>query len=373
MLLLLGLMLAMAALSSTKLFAGDTTTRLKVGVIPFANFTGSNEAADSVLPLINKQLAARNVELIPRDSLRSIMRARRIRMTGAIDARNGLQLRETLGVDLLLTGSIDFYSTLENPEVGLSLRLYDCVQQRLVWTISVAASGEDYAGLFGIGRITSAPILAERVVNKIFDQFPLGRDGTTANLPLHVTINPTDSVRRAFTRIAIVTLDNFAEQQRSGDIASVLLLSELWRQGHEVVEPGEVATTLAELRSIPRGEISAEEISRLRKKLQVDLIVTGTIYRFVPGSGRSSESSPQVEMGLRLINAADGKVLASVSSTRVGDDSEGAFGVGRCYSLGKLTQKSFVNAWQQLLIQSEKRRTVVMRTGVDVGQSSAPR
>jgi len=303
-------MLAVAALPSTTLLADDTPTRLKVGVIPFANFTGSNEAADSVLPLINKRLAARNVELIPRDSLRNIMRARRIRMTGAIDARSAQQLRETLGVDLLLTGSIDFYSTLENPEVGLSLRIYDCVRQRLVWTISVAASGEDYAGWFGIGRITSAPVLANRVVDKIFDQFPLGEDGTISNLSLTVTINPTDSVRRAFTRIAIVTFDNLTEQQRSGDIVSVLLLSELWRQGYTVVEPGEVAATLAELRSLPRGKISTEEISRLREKLQVDLIVTGTIYRFVPGTGRSSESPPQVEMGLRLINATDGKVLA---------------------------------------------------------------
>ncbi|TFH60901.1 MAG: hypothetical protein E4G91_08360, partial [Candidatus Zixiibacteriota bacterium] len=115
----------MATLPSTELLAEDTTTRLKVGVVPFINFTGSNEAADSILPLINRQLAARNIELVPRDSLRNIMRARRIRMTGAIDARSALQLRETLGIDLLLTGSIDFYSTLENPEVGLSLRLYD--------------------------------------------------------------------------------------------------------------------------------------------------------------------------------------------------------------------------------------------------------
>jgi len=363
----------MSALPSMKLLADETATRLKVGVIPFANFTGSNEAADSILPLINKQLATRNIELVPRDTLRSIMRARRIRMTGAIDVRSAQQLRETLSVDLLLTGSIDFYSTDENPEVGLSLRLYDCVQQRLVWTISVAASGEDYAGLFGIGRITSAPILADRVVNKIFDQFPLGEDGTMSASPQPAVTDRTNLVVKADARIAIVTFDNLTEQQRSGDIASVLLLSELWRQGYEVLEPGEVAATLAELRSLPRGEISVKEISRLRDKLQVDLIVTGSIYRFVPGRGRNSESPPQVEMGLRLINATDGKVLASVAPTRSGDDSEGPFGVGRCYSLGKLTQKSFVNAWQQLLKQSEKRLTAVTRSGVDGGQSNASR
>ena len=250
-------MLAMAALPSTELLADDTTTRLKVGVVPFVNFTGSNEAADSVLPLINRQLAARNIELVPRDSLRNIMRARRIRMTGAIDARSALQLRESLGVDLLLTGSIDFYSTLENPEVGLSLRLYDCFQQRLVWTASVVASGEDYAGLFGIGRIISAPILANRIVTKIFAQFPLGEDGRMSASPQPAVTDRTNSIVKAGARIAIVSFDNLTGQQRAGDIASVLLLSELWRQGYEVVEPGEVAATLAELRSLPRGEISA--------------------------------------------------------------------------------------------------------------------
>jgi TolB-like protein len=365
-LLLLASALASTAFPSTMLLANDTATRPKVGVIPFVNFTGSNEAADTLLPLINRQLAARNIELVSRDSLRSIMRARRIRLTGAIDAGSALQLRETLGVNLLLTGSIDFYSTEDNLEIGLSLRLYDCVQQRLIWTNSVAARGEDYAGLFGLGRITSASVLANRVVDKIFAKFPFSKDGA-------LFTNRVDYATKAGAKIAIVTLDNLTEQQRSGDIASVLLLSELWRQGYEVIEPGEVAATLVELRSLPRGQVSVEEISRLREKLQVDLIVTGTIFRFIPGSGRNSDSPPQVEMGLRLISAADGKVLASVSSTRVGDDSEGPFGIGRCYSLGKLTQKSLVNAWKQLLKQRKERLTVVTRSGVDRGQSSASR
>jgi TolB-like protein len=363
-LLLLGLSLVVSALPSAKSLANDTTTRPKVGVIPFANFTGSNEAADSVLPLINKQLAERNIALVPRDSLRNTMRSRRIRMTGAIDTRSATQLREALGVDLLLTGSIDFYSKDDNPEVGLSLRLYDCKEQRLIWTKSVAASGEDYAGLFGIGRITSAPIIASRVVDKIFDRFPFAGDGT-------LSVDREDYTMKASTRIAIVTLDNLTEQQRSGDISSILLLSELSQQGYEVVEPGEVAAILAELRSLPRGKISTEEISRLRDALQVDLIVTGTIYRLEPGRGRNSESPPHVEMGLRLIDATNGKVLGAVSSTRAGNDSEGPFGIGRCHSLGKLIQKGFVNAWQQLLKQSEKRLTLVTRSGVDGEQSSA--
>jgi hypothetical protein len=77
-------------------------------------------------------------------------------------------------------------------------------------------------------------------VDKIFDQFPFGEDGTMFLPPQPTVIDRTDSVMRAGARIAIVTFDNLAEQQRSGDIASVLLLSELWRQGYEVVEPGEV-------------------------------------------------------------------------------------------------------------------------------------
>jgi hypothetical protein len=366
-------MLALTALPSTKLLANDTIKRLRIGVIPFANFTGSNEAAESILTLVNMQLDARDLDLIPPDTLRNIMRAGRIRMSGAIDTHGALRLRETLGVDLLLTGSIDFYSTLENPEVGLSLRLYDCIQRRLVWTASVVASGEDYAGLFGIGRIMSASTLADRVVNKTFSHFPLSKDGMLSASPQLAVTDHTNSSVKTGARIAIVTFDNITEQQRSGDIASILLMSELWRQGYEVVEPGEVAATLAELRSLPRGEISTEEISRLRGKLQVDYIVTGTIYRFVPTRGRSAESLPQIEMGLRLINASDGKVLASVSLSRTGDDSEGAFGVGRCYSLGKLTQKSLVNAWQQLLKQSEKRLSTATRSGVNGEQSSASR
>lgn len=345
------------------LAADDAIAPPTIAAIPFANFTGSNQAADSLLPLIEKQIAALEVSLIPKDSLRNIMRAGRIRLTGAFDGDAASQLQKALNVDLLLTGSIDFYRPKANPEIGLSLRLYDCLQQRLVWSRSVAASGEDFAGLFGVGRITSITLLAQRVVADAFNQLPTTR---------HDLMSYSNEIVANVKRVAVVELDNVTDQPHSGRILSTLLLSQLWQQGFDVVEPGEVTAAMNQLRTSPRGAVSAEEIAQLRRSLQVDWIVTGSVYRLSTAT-EGAETTPFLEIGLRIIDAATGRVVASVTSTRTGNDSEGLFGAGRCYSLGKVAQRCLIDSWQKLTKQAEKRSIPERRSVLEGGEPSASR
>lgn len=351
-------------LAAAPLSAADaSTSRPTIAVIPFANFTGSNQAADSLLPMIEAQIAGLDVTVVSKDTLRSIMRAGRIRLAGAIDSNAASQLRQALNVDLLLTGSIDFYRPKTNPEIGLSLRLYDCLQQRLVWSRSVAASGEDFAGLFGIGRITSITLLAQRVVADAFKQLP------TTRLDLASSSDERDANVK---RVAVVELDNVTDQPHSGRILSALLLSQLWQQGFDIVEPGEVTAAMNQLRTSPRGAVSAEEIAQLRSKLQVDWIVTGSVYR-LSSAAEGAATTPFLEIGLRMIEAETGRVAASVTSTRTGNDSEGLFGAGRCYSLGKVAQRCLLDSWKELTRQAEKRSAIAGRSAREEGEPSASR
>lgn len=355
--------------------ATDTSPKLRIGIVPFANYTGSYEATDSIVGRITAQMALRNLDLIPHDSLRKVMRSQRLRMTGAIDSRYAARLRELIGVDLLLTGAIDIYTPQENPEVGVTLRLFDCRTSRIVWASGVAVSGADFAGAFGIGRTKSISALSTRAINQLFEQFPLDRNGLERIAPT-VSAAPRNTDQPAVAagaRVVVIPFDNFSDQQHAGDIASDLFLVELWRRGFCPVEPGDITAALTELRTLPRGEISAEAAAYLRDKFQADVIATGSIYQFVPGRGALGESLPQLELGLRLIDAATGKLLAAVSSTRAGDDSELFFGAGRCYSIGKLTEKGLRDDWKRLSKQGDKRSVAISRPAVDEGRINAAR
>jgi TolB-like protein len=354
----------MPLIMSTSLSAGEASSRPRVGIIPFANYTGGNEAADTLLPIVDRYLATLPFDFIPADTLRSVMRSQRLRMTGATNSLAATQLRQILGVDFLLTGSIDRFRSQPNPEVGLSLRLYDCANQRLVWARGAAASGDDYAGLFGVGRVTSMAVLADRVISDALEQLA---DVSRGNIHRN---NPPDTSSR---RVAIIALDNVTDQQHVGDICTSMLLSELWQRGYEVIEPGEITRIMAELRSSPRGQVTADEIALLRQRLQVDWIVTGSAHRSSSMSTGSAETVPYIEVGLRLIDAISGRVMAATSKMHSGDDAEGLFGAGRCYSLGRLNQKCLADGWKQLLKMSQKRSALAAHSAIDGGSQSASR
>jgi TolB-like protein len=331
----------------------------RIGIVQFVNYSEANEAADTLMPMITRQLEARGFEIAPHDTLRNLMRHQRIRMIGMLTTADAVYLSNALGLDYLITGSIDFYQSQANPEVGLSVRIFDCRQGQVIWAASLAATGQDFAGLFGIGRITMVSPLATKVVDRLFDDCPFKEAKVSGeSLALATVTTNKDGLDG---RVAIISLDNRSSYLHAGDIVANILLSQLRQNGYQVAEPGDVSAALAELRSIPRGELSLQDVMQLRDKLKVALIVTGTVYQFQSGAG-GSESVPQIEIGMRLIEAADGKVVSSTSSSRKGDDSELLFGTGIHYSLGKLAADGLRSGWQKLLKERAKRLTIANQT-----------
>ena len=341
-----------AILPTVSAFADDSTAKARVGIVPFSNYTGSGEATDSLLPLIELQVSTHGFDIVPHDTLRSLMRQGRIRMVGSVTSKDAGLLSSALCLDYLITGSLDFYEPHGNPEVGISVRVFDCRRMRVAWANSYAATGDDYAGLFGIGRIKTVSPLARRVADALFADFPSASDITPASHADDSTAAGTgkESYGNLFRdRIAIIPFDNNSEYLRAGDVSSGILLSYLVKQGYQVVEPGDVMAALAELRSVPRGELSIQEAVQLHNKLDVSLIVTGSVYRFITASGAASESVPEIEASLRLIDALTGRVVSSVSSLRRGNDSETIFGAGIQRALGRVTLDVLGRNWKTLV------------------------
>ncbi|HUU46273.1 MAG TPA: putative Ig domain-containing protein, partial [Acidobacteriota bacterium] len=135
-----------------------------VTILPLANNSGNMTAVERLLPLIARQLDGMAVDVKGADTTRQILRRHRIRAIGRIDHAGAHALARDLGVDYLLTGAVDVYAPGRVPEIGLSLRLVDAQTLRIVWARSVGMTGDDRVSVFGLGRVESLDVLAERAV-----------------------------------------------------------------------------------------------------------------------------------------------------------------------------------------------------------------
>lgn len=357
-------------------YAADVSVGLRTAIVPFVNYTSSNEASDSLMPLIENQIQSHGFLLVPHDTLRNLMRRKRIRMTGAVPSESAKTLAKSLNLDFLVTGSLDFYEPHTNPEAAISLRVFDCHRLQVVWASSSSVTGKDSEGMFGVGRVGSISALSRSLVEKLFKDFPSDNNNSFARQRGETTNSDYWKQTQKNTtsgRVAIIPFDNFSNYLRAGDITSGILLSELWAQGHQVVEPGDVQAVLAELRAYPRGELSIQDAAGLHDRLNVDLIITGSIYRYISGMGIGSESGPEVELSMRLIDAVDGKVASSVSKVRKGSDSEGIFGTGVEYSLGEVTRVAVTKSWKDLVKRRSKSLAMANKKDKDANTANGIR
>ncbi len=304
--------------------------RVSVALLPFVNYTEDGHAAEIFVSRIEGELARREVEFLSGDELRQVLRRHRIRSSDRIRPADALSIQDATGVEFLLLGSYDLLSRGAVPEVGLSARIVQVPSLRIVRAASSAASGEDFAGLFQIGRVDSVSELAERVVRELFARL---------DSAIELRKRP-DGVGVLTTPIVIVPFDNTSAHRYAGAVVTQILLSRLVAAGYIVLEPGLVHELFVRNRAIPRGEIDYPLLARLVEAFHPEYILTGVVDSFDPARGTSMEASPSLALGARLLQASTGRILLGWEETRDGRDSEVVLGFGRRHSLGRLAEDS---------------------------------
>ncbi|MGB5105959.1 MAG: hypothetical protein WBP42_04505 [Candidatus Zixiibacteriota bacterium] len=326
--------------------AARDEAKQKIAIIPFANYSNSQSAQDLITNAVRDGLEARGYQPVDKNLLRDKMRETRMRLIGEVDSVAAAQIAASSGSELLITGSIDLYLEQDNPEVSVGLRIYDCDKSALVWVDCLSATGEDYAGAFGVGRLTEIESIANSVVKKLIERIPdLAR-------PLDDTereMSKEDRRLAGLGKITVVRFDNSTEVLNADAVATSALMAELWQRGFELLEPGEISRVQMRLAVDIRGGITDDAMSILRSEQNVGLIATGTVTTFSPIRNAQTEAAPEIEMNVRLIDPVDGRVISSVSMDRNGSDSESLFGAGRVYSIGLVAQRSLHDGWKELV------------------------
>lgn len=151
----------------------DPTAYRKIVVLPFENLAGDGSASRVVEDgFLLALLRYGSFDVVDPGEVRGIMEMQNLR-PGRTDRETLDKLKERLGCDAVLTGSVVIYNP-GVPEVNISARLVEVDGGTVVWAANLGRVGRTDLPTFGIGETTSIRRLAQRVVTDMV-QTLLGR------------------------------------------------------------------------------------------------------------------------------------------------------------------------------------------------------
>jgi TolB-like protein len=227
----------------------------------------------------------------------------RVRATGYISKDMARKLGEELNVKAVLVGCINSFYTGENPQIGFSARLIDTLNGDIIWANHASATGEDFTGILGLGRVKTIDKLASNVLDKLLESFG---------------ITPPYKEKEATYRIAVMPFQNKSKIKDAGMIATYMFIVKLFETKRlEPLSYGDVRSLVVDLRVRGKGEINYKNMKAISESSGVDGILVGTVELYKEGEGTAP---PEAVISARLINARTDRILWYDSYQYRGDE-----------------------------------------------------
>lgn len=295
--------------------------------MPLYNLSGRSNAIRETSEKIGTILDSFGIQYKRSSDIRPILRKYRIRSSGSLKAEDIDQLRTELNVKYLMLGSVNIYEDRANPELSVSLRIINTETYMIESAVSKSASGRDFEGLFGLGVISVLDELSDKLLFESLNEL-------FSDLEAHESEQKPSAV--------IIPFDNTTDFRNAGFILTNIFLTSLANDGYKVLEPGIVTEYMLRNRKILYGGIDYPTLDMLNAKHDIDLIVTGSIEFYQPSRGNNF---PKAEIGTRVLDAKNAKIIFMYNNSVNGADSEALFGVGKKYSVGTI-MKEYINDFE---------------------------
>jgi len=293
-----------------------------VAIFPFENLSEDKNALASIMPVLRSRLETKGLEMLNEDALNRFLLKERIRSTGYISSDIAGKSKDNLNVSAILVGSINSFSSKENPEVGLSARLINSSDGTILWANHASATGEDFTKILGLGRILTIESLIPKVIDKLLESF--------STLPPYKEIEST-------YRIAVMPFKNKSKIKDAGMLATYMFTVGLFKNKRFVpLEYGEVRRLVIDLRVRGKGELDFRNTEAISKSLGVDGIIVGTVELY---KAKEGTLPPEVVISARLIDARKNRILWYDSCQLNGDDDIIIFDFGKIRSLENVAYK----------------------------------
>lgn len=297
--------------------------RIRIAVFPFENFSGEKEAVQIAIPLLKDRLRSKGYEIIEDDSMNNFMLKERLRNTGCVCHDIAIKMGRELNAQAILTGTVNMFVGGDNPRVGFTARLINTSDGSVIWANHAAATGEDFTGILGIGRVRTVERLTEKVLDRVLRSFSVSLPGKETE---------------AVYRIAVMPFQNMSKVKDSGNIAAYMFITELFKnRRYSPVEYGEVRRLIVDLRVREKGEMDLKNIAAIAQKAGIDGILVGSVDTYRDGSG--TDIAPEAEISARLIDARKGRIIWCNSYQVRGDDDIFMLDWGRIRSVENAAYK----------------------------------
>lgn len=304
--------------------ATDAATAPRWIVLPFADYTDA-QTGRRLAPQLEAELAARNIEIVGNAEIRPILRSLRIRSSEGIGQDELRRLAAEIEFDFLVLGSWDILRDGGNPEFGLSMRVLDRDGGRIVRAVSTGATGDDFTGLLGRGRLLQLDDLVRHTL-PVF----------VSELLADTNESPRARAVSGCRRVAIIPLDDAVERVPAGPIVQNSILARLVQAGYEVVEPGFVRELMLESEIAARGGVDLPTSRLLSERLGVCRVITGEVDRFEWATGDPATTVPSVAFGLRTVLPVEGLIDRVWELERTGSESDRFLQRGRIHAVHPL-------------------------------------
>lgn len=273
--------------------AGAVRSDMRVALLPFDNFSNNPNALPATMPEIQRMLEENGMEVLNWESMVDFMCRLRIRSTSVLSEEIIKKIGDHFSLKRIIIGAVTSFSGEDNPRFGVLARLINTDDGAIIWADHASATGEDFTGLLGLGTVKTIDKLVPRVSRKLFETFQ--------------TSPPARDIESTY-KVAVMPFQNKSDIRGSGMIATNLFLVELFKNGMFVpFEYGFVRESIVTNRILFRGELDYANINAFAETLGTDLIVVGSVDRYIEGSG--TKVVPEVALSARLLDALSNRIV----------------------------------------------------------------
>jgi len=147
--------------------------RIKIGVLPLVNLSGSFLAEEKVGNVLRLELLkSGRYDLADPGKVEKFLEKERLRCLDMVSTSLAKKFKEELGIEGLILGRVEQYESGENPEVGINLVMIDLTTTNIFWSSSLAYTGDDFKGFFGFGKVSTAQELSRIIIRKMVASIP---------------------------------------------------------------------------------------------------------------------------------------------------------------------------------------------------------
>ncbi|HEX7193087.1 MAG TPA: hypothetical protein VF381_16065 [Thermoanaerobaculia bacterium] len=315
--------------------APQSTKQPSVVILPFDNFSGSNDAPHDVVALLAKAAERKGWHVVSSSDIEPLLEKDRVRYLDSLDEKTRAEIVAATGATAIVSGTLYTYADGRNPIVALTARMVRA-DGTFAWGDIAGLSSDDTEKALGFGRSPTVAAVAAKAVDALTRHFPAaGEEGSLVagrRKPIFrtgpISFRAAELDPSVPHRVCVLPFDSTNVGDAVRAVADVLSIRLAAASGFEVVEPAALREAALKANIASFRWIDSDDLARLAPVVGTPLFLRGTIYQYDDPVEARSATTPQLQLEMTLVDVQNRRVLWTAEHGRKGTDYTGLFMLG---------------------------------------------